>query len=156
MIREATFSRCGAYRYTLRRTWGDRGDLLAFVGLNPSTADDRTDDPTIRRCIGFARREGFGGLVVLNLFAFRATRPADLFRASDPVGPSADVVLQEHTAGLVVVCCWGGHGRFRGRDRAVVELLGDAAELVCLGRTKTGEPRHPLYLPAGAELVAMG
>ncbi len=151
--RRASFSRCGRFRYTLRRTWGP-GERLVFVGLNPSTADAHRDDPTIRRCTGFARREGYGGLVVVNVFAFRATKPTSLFAADDPVGRRNNGVLRRETAGCDVVCCWGNHGRRRGRGAEVLDLLrGTARSLSHFGLTKKEEPRHPLYVRASAALV---
>jgi len=136
------------YRYRLWRRWGD-GPAALFVMLNPSTADDTRDDPTIRRCIGFARRWRFGGLEVVNLYALRATRPRDLLAAAAPVGPDNDDHLRDAAAraGAIVVA-WGRHGR---PDRAarVAALLG-AARLQCLGVNQDRSPRHPLYVPAAA------
>lgn len=86
----AHLSACGAYRYALRRTWDPARPAALFVGLNPSTADAERDDPTTRRCVRFARDWGFGGLLVGNLFAYRATRPRDLRAAAEPVGPEND------------------------------------------------------------------
>lgn len=116
-----------------------------FVGLNPSTADETNDDPTIRRCIGFAKAWGFSGLVMTNLFAFRATDPKDMKRAADPVGTENDETLVKLAAccGLVVAA-WGAHGSYRGRDREVRALL---PNLHYLKLTKDGHPSHPLYLP---------
>jgi hypothetical protein len=117
--------------------------------LNPSTADHRVDDPTIRRCMGFARRWGYGSLVVVNLFAFRTPSPALLARAPAPVGPQNDQYLRaarRRTQDIVVA--WGTHGSLHGRDRVVIELLGRRRRrpLLCLGTTAHGYPRHPLYL----------
>jgi hypothetical protein len=116
-----------------------------FVGLNPSTADETLDDPTIRRCIGFAKDWGYSGLCMTNLFAFRATDPAKMLAAQDPVGPDNDKVLQElaQNAG-VVVAAWGTHGAHLKRDAHVRSLL---TRLHCLRLTKAGFPGHPLYLP---------
>jgi hypothetical protein len=146
MQRGANFSRCGTYRYALRRCWDAARPPALIVGLNPSTADAERDDPTIRRCVRFARDWGFGGVVVGNLFAYRATRPAALRAAPAPVGPANDRWLRALTreAGIVVAA-WGDDGRHGGRDRAVLRLLGAAH---CLGTTKAGAPRHPLYVRA--------
>lgn len=116
-----------------------------FVGLNPSTADETLDDPTIRRCVGFAKDWGYSGLCMTNLFAFRATDPAKMLAAPDPVGPDNDKVLQElaQNAG-VVVAAWGTHGAHLKRDAHVRSLL---PRLHCLWLTKAGFPGHPLYLP---------
>lgn len=142
----ADLSPDGRYRYRLSRTWGP-APLVTFVMLNPSTADGSTDDPTIRRCAGFARSWGYGGLVVANLYAYRATRPADLWQADDPVGPANDEHLRAVFASSgLVVAAWGAHAR---PDR-VDEVLSFAPPLVALALTKAGHPRHPLYVRAAA------
>lgn len=143
----AKFSSCRAYRYSLWRTWGpivNDSQVVVFIGLNPSTADETTDDPTIRRCIGFAKRWGYGGIVMTNLFAFRATDPKAMKAAAAPVGPMNDSVLIEEAdkAGLVVAA-WGTHGTHNRRAEAVRSFL---KGLHHLGLTKDGHPRHPLYL----------
>jgi hypothetical protein len=123
--------------------------------LNPSTADERRDDPTIRRCTGFARSLGYGGIHVVNLFAFRARHPRQLFKAADPVGPANDkfIARAARSAGRVVAA-WGCHGAHRERDRIVTSLLVRmAASVVCLGRTLGGQPRHPLYISGASVLV---
>ena len=114
--------------------------------LNPSTATEAANDPTIERCERRSRAMGFGALDVVNLFAFRATRPADLHAAADPVGPDCDRVLLEAAgqAGLIVAG-WGVHGARGGRDRQVAQMLTGFA-VACLGTTKAGQPRHPLYV----------
>lgn len=145
MERSATLSACRTYRYALWRRWG-RGDYAMFIGLNPSTADETNDDPTIRRCIGFARAWGYDALCMANLFAFRATQPADMKKAADPVGPENDQALLYLAAGAgIVVAAWGAHGTFKGRDQSVRRLL---PGLHYLRLTKDGHPGHPLYLPA--------
>ncbi len=145
MERSATLSPCRAYRYALWRRWG-RGPYAMFIGLNPSTADETNDDPTIRRCIGFARAWGYEALCMTNLFAYRATQPADMKKAADPVGWENDGALKmlARDAG-VVVAAWGAHGTFKGRDQSV--RLG-VPNLHYLRLTKDGHPGHPLYLPA--------
>lgn len=143
----ALFDPTRRYRYRLWRRWAD-GGLAVFVMLNPSTADAERDDPTIRRCAGFARAWGFGGMTVVNLFALRATDPARLHRARDPVGRDNDRHIAAAAAGGdLVVVAWGVHGGLRERDRAVLDLLA-ASRPRCLGLTRGGHPRHPLYLPA--------
>jgi hypothetical protein len=153
----AGLSDCGTYRYWLTRTWDDARPPLAVVGLNPSTADAEQDDPTIRRCMGFAWAWGHGGLVMLNLFALRSTDPKGLRRAFDPVGPANDATLLEATKGRRVLCAWGAHGTYCDRNRRVLDLFNDmdmadgadaARDLVCLGTTQDGHPRHPLYVRA--------
>lgn len=145
MNRTALMSPCGFYRYVLTRSWPGPATVVAFVGLNPSTADANVDDPTIRRCIAFAKAWGFGGLVMVNLFAFRATQPADMFAAADPVGPDNDLRLRQVSqSASITVEAWGAHGGFLGRDRAVRDLL---VRRHYLRLTKDGHPGHPLYLP---------
>lgn len=118
--------------------------------LNPSLADAKIDDPTIRRCIGFAKREGAGGLIVVNLYAFRETRPDALRRAKNPIGPRNRGTLMEAArnagkSGLPLICAWGAHGD----GSEAIELFRRAgARLACLGKTASGGPRHPLYVKA--------
>lgn len=149
--RSAAFSPCRRYRYSLWRKWGGLGltpnerTYAMFVGLNPSTADEIHDDPTIRRCIAFAKEWGFGGLCMANLFAFRSTNPHHMLAQEEPVGPANDLALLDlaREAG-VVVAAWGVHGAHRGRDQTVRFLL---PQLHVLRLTKDGHPGHPLYLP---------
>jgi hypothetical protein len=155
----AHFSNCRVWRWALWRVWNpgptvaNPGRIVSFIGLNPSTADETVDDPTIRRCIGFARDWGFDGLFMLNLFGFRATDPAEMKAAADPVGKLNDDVLRYRTRqSALVVAAWGVHGDFNGRAQHVIDLL-MSQPLMCLGRTKDGHPKHPLYLPRDAKLV---
>jgi len=138
------------YRYILTRRW-DEGSYVNFLMLNPSTADANVDDPTIRRCIGYARAWGYGSLVVTNLFAWRATDPKQLKSIMDPVGPKNDrVILETARAAHMVIAAWGNHGNLHGRDDAVRRLLAEAGiALHCLTVSPgSGQPAHPLYLPA--------
>lgn len=150
----AVISPCGLYRYTLTRRWGS-GQTVNFIMLNPSTADASVDDPTIRRCIGFAKSWRLAGLVVTNLFAFRATDPADLWKAADPVGPENDRHIWEQAAeASLVICAWGNHGAKNGHADAVRAMLGTiGVELYALKLTGEGQPIHPLYQPAGARPI---
>lgn len=150
----AIISACGLYRYRLSRYWST-GKTAVFVMLNPSTADATQDDPTIRRCIGFARREGCGGLVVVNLFAFRATSPDDMKAAADPVGPENDAHIRAVTSAAdgPVIAAWGAHGSHGGRAAHVRGLIG--APLWCLSKTKAGAPGHPLYIKGDAPLIRL-
>lgn len=144
------FSRDRQYRYVLRRVWAPDKPAILFIGLNPSTADHRIDDPTIRRCIRFARDWGFGQLLVGNLFAYRTPWPRVMHLATKPVGPRNDswlVRLSEEAA--VTVAAWGNGGRYQDRDTHVLPLL---RSLRCLGTTKQGLPLHPLYLRATTKL----
>ncbi len=125
-----------------------------FVGLNPSTADEQTNDPTVTRCIRFARDWGYGGLVMTNIFAFRATYPKDLKMAAFPVGPENDaLLLQTGRDTGVVVAAWGNHGSYKNRDKIFLKLFQDSGiPLKCLATTKAGQPQHPLYLRADTTL----
>ncbi|HZU11832.1 MAG TPA: DUF1643 domain-containing protein [Chloroflexota bacterium] len=143
MKRGAIFDPSGTYRYALTRTW-DEGPEVTMVMLNPSAADAERDDPTIRRCIAFARAWGFGRLRVLNLFAYRTAEPSVLARADDPVGPENDRYLAASIRSDLLVVAWGNHGSLRGRAADAGRLFRGA---FCLGLTAVGQPRHPLYLP---------
>jgi hypothetical protein len=147
----AEFSRCRRYRYRLTRQWDAGLPWCAFILLNPSTATATADDPTIRRAIGFARSFGCGGIEVLNLFALRATRPETLWHARDPIGPENDAFLEDLATRPVspIVAAWGVHGTLRGRDKAVRSLFeARTVRLTCLALTRSGQPRHVLYLKA--------
>jgi hypothetical protein len=142
----AEFSSCRTWRYTLWRIWDEAAPYLNVIGLNPSTATETLDDPTIRRCIAFARSWGYGGLYMTNAFAFRATLPKVMKKAAEPVGADNDLWLKKtaESAGLVVAA-WGREGGFRDRDRAILTMI---PNLHCFRVTpKTGYPEHPLYLP---------
>lgn len=142
----------GEYRYQLSRQW-DTGRHLTVIMLNPSTADGTQDDPTIRRCIGFARRRGLAGLQVVNLFALRSTDPAALRSHPDPVGPRNTEFILEAAKDSLMVAAWGAHA-FAGPRAAEVAatLTGAGVNLQAWGTTKAGHPRHPLYLPNDAVL----
>lgn len=155
---KALISEDGKYRVLLQRKWAE-GILLPFVMLNPSTADAVQDDPTIRRCQGFAKREGFTGIVVTNLFSYRTTAPKKLWEVEDPEGPSNQKILEGMINMAVqincpIVCAWGAN-KTGGRAIAFRDMaLMEGARLVCLGKTKAGHPRHPLYTPNGAKLMS--
>lgn len=144
---EALYSDCEVYRYLLRRDWGEGGRLL-YILLNPSTATEARNDPTIERCERRARAEGFGGFAVANVFAFRATDPRELKRAGEPVGAANDAILAEAAVDAAMILCgWGAHGGHLGRGDAVARLLRAGGHpLWHLGLTKAGQPRHPLYI----------
>lgn len=147
----AVLSPCARYRYLLRRQLRPVGtEVCLFVMVNPSTADAAVDDPTIRRCAGFARAWGFDWLHVVNLFAWRATDPRALRAAHDPVGPENDAYLQAEVAQAdMVVCAWGRHGDYLGRRQAVREALA-RRQVHVLGQNADGSPKHPLYMPAAS------
>ncbi len=143
----------GPYRYTLLRQISDARGRVLFIMLNPSTADAIQDDPTIRRCVGFARDWGFGQLEVCNLFAFRSTDPRALTAAADPVGPRNDAAIRRAVKRSdLVVTAWGAEG---GRSRRAAEVSAMLAPKTafCLGRTLAGAPRHPLYVARRTALV---
>lgn len=126
------------------RIWDISKGVVAFIGLNPSTADESEDDPTIRRCINFAKSWGYGGIEMLNLFAFRATKPVDLFKSMAPIGPDNDFYLKAKTAeAAITIAAWGNGGNFKNREKDVLKLLDN---LYCLSITKSGQPGHPLFL----------
>lgn len=134
------------YRYLLWRAWGDGGRFVLFILLNPSTADQAMNDPTVERCERRARAMGFDGLLVANLFAMRATDPDRLRDAPDPIGPQNDAALSlvQPLAGQTI-CGWGANGCCRSRGWMLRERL--KRPLYHLGLTRDGHPRHPLYLP---------
>ncbi len=153
MIGEATFSDDRLYRYVLTREWLTGEHVVAFIMLNPSTADAQQDDPTIRRCIGFAQDWGFRRLVIGNLFAFRSTDPMELLRVDDPVGPDNDDFLTKiRREAHMTVCAWGNRGGYHGRGDIVKNQTARKRRRA-FGLTKTGQPRHPLYLRAQQSLV---
>jgi len=142
----ALISPCGRYRYALWRRWGTGCGELLVVGLNPSRADADGEDPTVRRCLRYARDWGCSGLRLANLFAWRSPDPGDLRRVPDPLGPEADLWLGRLAAGAaLVLAAWGNGGRLGGRSQVARRLL---PPLQVLRLTRLGEPAHPLYLPA--------
>lgn len=160
----AEISDDGQYRYVLGRRWGSGAACMTFVMLNPSTADAEVDDPTIRRCIGFAKREGHDGLMVVNLFAYRSSSPAEMAASPSPLGPDNQSyvmdVLRAHAAldAGPVVAAWGAffdsHSMMRNIALPIARCATKAGiELRALGLTKSGEPQHPLYISSDAPLV---
>lgn len=147
--RQAVFSECRSYRYGLWRVWDESKPTAMFICLNPSTADEVDDDPTISRCIGFAREWGYGGICVGNLFAFRETDRCKLKLCRHPVGPNNDKWLQRMSRESdIVVSAWGNDDSFMWRASKVKALI---PELYCIEVNKTGEPRHPLYAKQASE-----
>ncbi len=158
---DATLSECGQYRYALERRWNfAEFNPQVFVMLNPSTANANEDDPTIRRCIGFAKREGAGGILVVNLFAFRATDPKEMMAASNPIGPRnveeiGLALISAKVTGRPVICAWGANQLAPPQVEILKRRARDiGAKLMCLGMTKSGAPKHPLYISKDAPLVA--
>jgi hypothetical protein len=149
----AIFDLNGIYRYSLWRAWSAYYPRIAFVLLNPSTADEQRNDPTIRRCIGFARAWEFGSVEVVNLFAYRATDYRELFKVNDPIGEENNrFLLQAVERCSTIVLGWGNRGTFLNRDRQFIQVLTGRNDVYCLGITKDGQPRHPLYMKGNTKL----
>lgn len=146
----AHFSDCRTWRYQLWRIWDPSKRSILFIGLNPSTADETQDDPTIRKCIGFAKRWGYGSYLMCNLYGFRSTDPRGLKTIADPIGPGNDEGIKEFIkAAATVVVAWGCHKGIKDRADAVLKLIPDPQ---CLRVTDGGYPGHPLYIPYSREL----
>ncbi len=145
----AVFSPDRIYRYFLYRVWDETKLRVMFIGLNPSTADESLDDPTIRRCKRFAFDWGFGGLIMANLFALRATAPKVMMSHIAPTGSKNDYWLDSlaRDAGIIIAA-WGANGSHHGRDKAVLRFM---PQMSHLGLTKAGMPKHPLYLKANTK-----
>lgn len=164
MISTAIISPCQTYRYSLTREWEASGPRVLWVMLNPSVADALIDDPTIRRCINFSMRWewrgfGFGSLEVANLFAYRATDPKDMAAAKargvDIVGPENDKHIADAASrASLVIAAWGADKLAPLRSVLIRKLVAPH-ELRCLGKSKGGAPKHPLYLPSNSELVTL-
>lgn len=141
----AEFSSDRVHRYALWRTWDKSKGIAMFIGLNPSTADEAKNDPTVSRCINYAKHWGFGGMIMSNIFAYRATDPKMMKVAEDPVGPENDQwLLKLAKEASLIMATWGNHGEFLERGKAVISLF-EGTELHCLTLNKTGHPKHPLY-----------
>jgi hypothetical protein len=145
----AVYSQCEAYRYLLTRVWNPDGRKVLFVMLNPSTATEFQNDPTVERCERRARALGFGAFRVTNIFAFRATDPRVMRAMADPIGPDNDAAIADSARDWAdsILCAWGTHGAHLGRGAAVEGLLrATGRELLTLGLSKDGHPKHPLYI----------
>lgn len=144
--RHAAFSPCRNYRYRLKSVLNESLPRILWIMLNPSTADEHVDDPTVRRVWQWSARWGYGVAEICNLFAWRSTDPAELRRAADPVGPENDIhVAHAAERAHLVICAWGVHGSYLDRSTDMRRLLA-GRRLYCLALTKDGEPGHPLYL----------
>lgn len=153
VTRKASFSRCGQYRYQLLRQFDTGTDRCVFIGLNPSIASAHKDDPTIRRCMGFAHRWGYAELVVVNLFAYRTPYPAQLKAAPDPIGPrNTQTIKRVCQSAQCIVAAWGAQGTFLGQARKLERIWADRP-VYCFGLTQSKQPLHPLYQKNDAELV---
>lgn len=146
---DALFSKDNVYRYFLSRIWDLEKPTVVFCMLNPSTADNIKNDPTVERCQRRAKLLGYGSLVVINLFALKSTDPGLLFKTDDPVGPENDTnILKAIGTSDMIICAWGQHGSLKKRDEEVLNLIKQAGKIpYALKLNKDGSPAHPLYLP---------
>jgi len=144
MKKNAILSEDRKYRYVLSRIWDETKPKVMIIGLNPSTADETEDDPTIGRCISFSKSWGYGGVYMLNLFAFRATQPKDMFNTQNPIGLENNSYIEIYSKKVEkIVCAWGNHGIYKNRGNEIREKFD---KLFYLTLNQTGEPAHPLYL----------
>lgn len=151
----AVYSDCENYRYSLTRTWDANGTRATFVMLNPSTATEVQNDPTVERCERRSRALGFGAFQVTNIFAYRATDPRDMRAQSDPNGPDNDTaILAAADWADAIICAWGTHGAHLDRGAQVSALLrAQTKPLHHLGLSKAGHPKHPLYISYAQPLI---
>ena len=151
MKKDAIISTDKKYRYSLSRIWNEKLPLVAFVGLNPSTADDKIDDPTLIRCIAYAKKWQYGGVYMINLFAYRATEPSEMKNAIEPVGEENTEHIKKVISNVdKVICAWGNDGAFLNQNKMILSLIETP---YCLKVNKTGEPAHPLYLKKTLEPI---
>jgi len=149
--KSAVFSNCRKYRYSLTRSWNSAGGYVLFIGLNPSIADEKIDDPTLTRCINFAKDWGYGGLIMVNLFAYMSTYPIDLKKVKLPIGNNNNKhILKNHQKSQLTVAAWGNDGHFLKRDKEVLKII---CNPMCLNINKSGQPAHPLYQKKDQELI---
>ena len=162
MLPKAILSDDRLYRYILTRTWDITKPYIIFVGLNPSTADETDDDNTIKKLMRYAKRWGYGGIIMTNIFAFRATEPKDMKKAEDPIGPDNDRYLANMLSSGVattVVAMWGNHGVYKGREERVRQLLNEMEfkgyiSVKCFEISKQGQPKHPLFLSESLDPIS--
>jgi len=149
--KNAVFSSCRKYRYSLTRSWNSADGYVLFIGLNPSIADEMVDDPTLKRCINFAKDWGYGGLIMVNLFAYMATYPSELKKATLPIGKENNKhILNGYQKSQLTVIAWGNDGYLLGRDKEVLAIIENP---MCLNINKSGQPAHPLYQKKSQELI---
>ena len=148
MIKDATLDKERKYRYVLKRQWSKHNyKFINFVLLNPSTANETTDDPTIKACIKFAQNLGYDGFYVTNLFAFRTKSPRVLKQTKNPIGNKNNEYIKKYALkSKLVVIAWGNHGNFLNRENEVLKILSKIKTLHCFATTKSGSPKHPLYI----------
>lgn len=155
MVRSATVSACGQYRYSLRREWSNGGRIVLFIMLNPSTADAEVDDPTIRRCIALAKRWNFDALEVVNLFAWRATDPRQLSKCANPIGEgNNEAIMKAAERSSQIVCAWGANAYAKPMALRVKALL-NHLPLWAIKMNADGSPKHPLYAKTESNLVLL-
>lgn len=157
MKKGAHFSLDRRYRYLLWRIWDSKKGLICFVGLNPSTANEKENDATIRRLIHFTEQQGYGGFYIVNLFSYRSRDFDDVKSSVSPIGIKTDYYIKKYARKSNLVCLiWGGKGVYLDRDKEVEMLIykeEQASEIRCLGKTNKGNPKHPLYLPNTTKMV---
>jgi hypothetical protein len=153
--RDAVISDCGRYRYLLRRTWNHDRPRALFIMLNPSTADAEIDDPTIKSCIRLSKGLGYGSLEVVNIFGWRAADPDELPKQADPIGPMNERIVAAAIMRCdVVICAWGANAMAQRKANFLCNLIRSYRPAVyCLGTTKSGSPKHPLYIKSGTPLM---
>ena len=140
----ADFSDCRMYRYTLWRTWDDSKSKVMFLGLNPSTADEVKNDPTVTRCINYSKSWGYGGMYMMNIFSFRTTYPIELKKAKNPIGKDNDYWIQKIYRRVdKCIGAWGNDGDFKRRSNEIFKII---PKIYCLKLNQSGQPAHPLYL----------
>ena len=153
LFSDAFFSKDRKHRYALWRVWNNNLPKVLFIGLNPSTADEVKDDPTIRRCINYAKDWGYGGYIMGNIFAYRSTDPKNLKLTNNPIGiDNNSWLIKLHSEASLTIGAWGNHGKYLDRGREVINLIDD---LYCLRVTKEGHPSHPLYLPGNLKPIIL-
>ena len=145
----AHFSECRKYRYVLWRTWDKSKPKVMFLGLNPSTADEVKNDPTVSRCINYSKSWDFGGMFMMNIFSYRTTYPSELKKEKNPIGHKNDYWISKiYKNSELCIGAWGNDGFFLKRSNDICSLI---PELFCLKINKCGEPAHPLYLKSSLE-----
>ena len=153
LFSNAFFSKDRKHRYALWRVWNNKLPKVLFIGLNPSTADEVKDDPTIRRCINYAKDWGYGGYIMGNIFAYRSTDPKNLKITNDPIGiDNNSWLIKLHSEASLTIGAWGNHGKYLDRGEEVSNLIDN---LYCLRITKEGHPSHPLYLPGNLKPIIL-
>lgn len=155
MIKDAYIDDSGEYRYFLSREWGgNKNNFVNFIMLNPSTADDKSDDPTIRSCIRLAKSNGYDGFYVTNLFALRATDPRELENNDNRIGKDNDIYIKKYARKCKkIVFAWGNYGSLYNRDKQVLELLNKICKPWCLAINITGQPKHPLFVNRDTKFI---